>query len=76
MGRAGTSGALMGRPKRRSVGKLEAKTIGVRVTAEYADWIERLARHYRTTVAGVIDRALAEWVEAEGYEERPPERTL
>jgi hypothetical protein len=51
------------------------KTIGVRATAEYAEWLERLAKHYRTTVAGVIDRALAEWTETEGYPERPPERT-
>lgn len=51
------------------------KTIGVRATAEYAEWLERLAKHYRTTVAGVIDRALAEWTEAAGYPERPPERT-
>jgi hypothetical protein len=52
-----------------------AKTIGFRVTAEYALWLQDLARHYRTTNAGVIDRALAEWTEAQGYPVRPPMRT-
>jgi hypothetical protein len=51
------------------------KTVGIRVSAEYADWLEELARHYRTTIAGVIDRALAEWTETQGYPKRPPVRT-
>jgi hypothetical protein len=58
-------------PKGRE-GKL--KTIGLRVSAEYGDWLDRLARHYRTTVAGIIDRAVAEWVHAQGYDEAPPDR--
>jgi hypothetical protein len=68
--------AVMGRPKRKLTGKSEPnfKTIGVRTSQEWADWLDGLARHYRTTVAGVIDRALAEWSEAEGYPVRPPER--
>jgi hypothetical protein len=62
--------------KRSSKGKAQppVKTIGIRSTPEWAEWLERLARHYRTTVAGVIDRALTEWTEAEGYEEKPPQR--
>ena len=48
------------------------RIIGVRASTEWREWLERLAKHYRTTVAGVVDRALAEWTEAEGYPERPP----
>jgi hypothetical protein len=51
------------------------KTIGIRVSSGYAEWLEQLARHYRTTIAGVIDRALAEWTETQGYPVRPPVRT-
>lgn len=68
--------ATVGRPKkaRAKGGKGEAKTIGFRVSADYGDWLERLARQHRTTVSGIIDRALAEWAAAQGHEETPPER--
>lgn len=70
----------MGRPKNsarvREEGAIpDPKSIGMRVTGEYALWLEGLATKYRTSVAGIIDRALAEWSEAEGYEHRPPRRT-
>jgi hypothetical protein len=39
-----------------------------------AEGLEGVAKHYRTTVAGVIDRTLSEWTEANGYPTRPPER--
>jgi hypothetical protein len=68
--------AIMGRPKKsRETPEPETKTVGLRVTLEYDQWLQGLARHYRTTVAGVIDRALAEWSESEEYPERPPDRT-
>ena len=41
---------------------------------EWAEWLEGLARHFRTTVTGVIDRALAEWAETNGYPVKPPPR--
>lgn len=68
--------AVMGRPKRKAP-KADAspKTIGIRATPEWAEWLENVARHYRTTVAGVIDRALTEWTSANGYPDAPPERT-
>lgn len=70
------SGATMASPKRKPKAKTEptVKTIGIRTSTEWAEWIEGLAKHYRTTVSGVIDRALAEWTAAEGYAEKPPER--
>jgi hypothetical protein len=41
---------------------------------EWAEWLEGLAVHFRTTVIGVIDRALAEWAETNGYPVKPPRR--
>lgn len=69
------AGVAVGRKAKSSSKEVaQPKIIGVRSSAEWAEWLERLADHYRTTVAGVIDRALAEWTAAEGYEERPPKR--
>ena len=65
-----------GRPKKKIDPSAPPKTIGVRATQEWSEWVEGLARHYRTNVAGVIDRALAEWAESEGYPDRPPERLI
>lgn len=39
-----------------------------------ANWLDRLARKHRTTIAGVMDRAIAEWAASQGFEEPPPER--
>jgi hypothetical protein len=65
----------VGRPKKTTKpDTLTPKTIGFRVSGEYGEWLEGLARKYRTTVAGLMDRAIAEWAEAEGYEAKPPER--
>lgn len=66
----------VGRPKKRTGDnpEPESRSIGLRVSTDYATWLEGLADHYRTTVAGVIDRALAEWSESEGYPSRPPRR--
>jgi hypothetical protein len=51
-----------------------SKTVGFRATYEWADWLERLARHSRTDVAKVIDAALTEYAKAHGFKEPPPER--
>jgi hypothetical protein len=66
----------VGRPKKRAA-KAEAlppKTIGFRVSGEYGLWLDGLAKHFRATTAGVMDRAIAEWAAAQGYKEKPPER--
>ena len=66
-----------GKPKGRKAAKVEPdiKTIGVRASREWAEWLEEVARHYRTNVSGVIDRAMAEWTQTQGYPKKPPERT-
>jgi hypothetical protein len=65
----------VGKPKaRKGKGPLPPKTIGVRSTGEWAEWIERAARHCRTDVAKLIDAAVAEYVKARGFDEPPPER--
>lgn len=71
-----SSGVMVGRPKKQTGDKkpLVPKTIGVRSTGEWADWIERGARHCRTDVAKLIDAAVAEYVKARGFDEPPPER--
>jgi hypothetical protein len=71
-----TGAATVGRPKKgsRTGQPPQPKTIGLRVSGEYGEWLERLAKRHRTTVAGIIDRAVAEWAESQGYEEAPPTR--
>jgi hypothetical protein len=66
----------VGRPKKTSKQEVsyKSKTIGFRVSGAYGVWLERLAKRYRTTVAGLMDRAVAEWAESQGYDEPPPER--
>jgi hypothetical protein len=69
------AGATLGRPKKHANKKATGpKTIGVRSTPEWADWIDRAARHCRTDVAKLIDASVAEYVKARGFTELPPER--
>lgn len=68
---------IMGRPKKRvdpSPDALPPKSIGFRVSGEYGAWLERVADHSRDTIAGLIDRAVAEFAAAHGFEEKPPRR--
>lgn len=46
---------------------------GVRMTREYADWLDRLASKERMSVSTLIDRAVSEYAERSGFE-TPPER--
>lgn len=55
------------RPERKSITTLKG-------SPEWAEWLEGLAVHYRTTVVGVIDRALAEFAEHNDYPTKPPRR--
>jgi hypothetical protein len=50
------------------------KTVGVRATIDWADWLERASRHCRTDVAKLIDAAVADYVKTRGFDETPPER--
>jgi predicted transcriptional regulator len=57
-------------------GKEKAATIAVtlRGSPEWKTWLEKLARHSRLDVAKVIDRALIDFAEKEGFDEEAPER--
>lgn len=45
----------------------------IRMSEVYAEWLEEYARANRATVAGFIDRLLAERAKADGFRP-PPER--
>jgi hypothetical protein len=64
----------VGRPKKRAGKPSGPRTVGVRASGEWADWIERAARYCRTDVAKLIDTAVAEYAKARGFAEEPPER--
>jgi hypothetical protein len=71
------TGAIdMAGPKQRTKAKAPKppKTVGVRTTAEWAEWIERAAKHCRTDVAKLIDASVVDYVKARGFDETPPVR--
>jgi hypothetical protein len=49
------------------------KSVAFRVSEEYAAWVDGLAASNRTTIAGLMDQALAEFAQRKGYSQ-PPER--
>lgn len=61
-------------PKGASKATAPIRTIGFKASQEWSDWLERFAKTNRTTVAGVIDRALAEMAKVQEHPEPPPER--
>lgn len=72
-------GTAMGRPKSKATSKAEperppTKTVGMRSTVEWAEWLERGARHCRTDVAKLIDAAVMDYLKARGFDEPAPER--
>lgn len=70
-----SSGVAVGRPKKQTEKKPSPpKTVGVRSTGEWADWLERGAKHCRTDVAKLIDAAVADYLRGRGFTEPPPER--
>ncbi len=50
------------------------RTIGFRVSIEYAAWLDRVATHDRLTIATFLDKAAADRAKAIGFDEAPPER--
>jgi len=46
----------------------------MRTSGEYAAWVDRLAEKNRTTVAGLLDQALAAFAKQIGFDEEPPRR--
>lgn len=62
---------------KRKTGKIPApkpRTIGVRASGEWAEWVERAAKHDRASIAGFLDRAAAFYARSIGFTEPPPER--
>jgi hypothetical protein len=49
-------------------------TRAFRMRQEYAEWLEGLATYDRSSVAAVIDRALAHYGKAIGFHKEAPER--
>jgi hypothetical protein len=67
-------GTTIGRPKKAEKKGLRPRTVGVRASGEWADWVEELAKHCRTDIAKLIDSALAAHAKAVGFGKTPPER--
>lgn len=59
-------------PKTSGASKTSAKTVGFRVSADYATWLEDVAGRNRSTVAGLLDQALAAYAKERGWPEPPP----
>jgi hypothetical protein len=49
-------------------------TRALRMRQEYADWVDELARFDRSSVSALIDRALAHYGKAIGFEQEAPSR--
>jgi hypothetical protein len=68
------AGMTVGRPKKQAKRSTGPRTIGVRSSPEWAEWLERAAKHCRTDIAKLIDASVADYVRARGFTEAPPER--
>lgn len=67
--------SLMGRPKKKRTSRADVKkTVGIRSTVEWAEWLDRAAAFMRTDQAKLIDAALVEYLKSRGFEEPPPPR--
>lgn len=50
------------------------RTVVVRSSGAWADWVEELAKHCRTDVAKLIDAALLGHAKVRGFDKFPPKR--
>jgi hypothetical protein len=48
----------------------------IKGTAEWKEWLDRLADFSRLPTTVLIDVALAEWAKQKGFPESPPKRQL
>lgn len=46
--------------------------VAIRGSAEFKDWLERYAHHNRSTVAQVVERALADRAARDEFDPPPP----
>jgi hypothetical protein len=53
--------------------KVRETILSLKGTPEWSQWLGELAVKFRTKKAGIIDRALAEFAQRNGFRE-PPER--
>ncbi len=67
-----TGGERSPKNKERQTG--DVKTIGLRVSTAYADWLARAAAHDRVTIAAFLDRAAIDRAKAIGFAEAAPPR--
>jgi hypothetical protein len=72
------TGVLMAKPKaapaRKDVGPKPTKTVSVRATLEWAEWLEEGARFCRTDLAKLLDVAAVDYLKAKGFTKPAPER--
>ena len=66
----------MARPKKiRSEGEVAPpKTLAFRTSDEFAEWVEALAKHNRSTVATLIEQSLVKFAKDAGFTKQPPLR--
>ena len=57
-------------PKAKGKPRKRAPQMTLKVSTKWREWLAGLAKHSRTTSAGVIDRAVAEFASRVGF--RPP----
>jgi hypothetical protein len=50
------------------------RTIGIRVSDTYAEWLNEAAAHERITVAAFLDRAATIYAKQVGFDKEPPRR--
>lgn len=68
-----TSATSAGSTKSVSAVKARETILSLKGTPEWSEWLGNLSAKFRTTKAGIIDRALAEFAQRNEYQE-PPER--
>lgn len=63
-------------PKNKERQAGDVKTIGLRVSAAYAEWLARAAAHDRVTIAAFLDRAALDRAKGIGFVEAAPPRIV
>ncbi len=58
--------------ERKDIGKFG--TVGVRASLKWIAWLGRAAKHSKVSIAAFLERAAAREADAEGFEEKPPDR--
>jgi hypothetical protein len=66
--------AMSPKPKKKGSDTPAMKTVAVRATVTWAEWLERAAKFLRTDSAKLLDSAAVEYVKARGFDEPAPPR--